>query len=103
MQYVVKSGDSLSKIGASLGVSWSSIANANGIKPPYTIYPGQKIEVPTSGSSVGTAGPQPYNGQPISPIGGSNVSNAADFSNPLNMIINGVLLYGIFKVIMKVL
>lgn len=41
--YVVKSGDTLSGIGASLGVSWHAIASKNGIVSPYTIYPGQKL------------------------------------------------------------
>lgn len=42
--YVVKSGDTLSGIGAKLGVNWTSIASKNGIKSPYTIYPGQKLQ-----------------------------------------------------------
>lgn len=41
--YIVKSGDTLSGIGASLGVSWQAIASKNGIVSPYTIYPGQKL------------------------------------------------------------
>lgn len=44
--YTVRSGDCLSVIGARLGVSWQSIAQANGITPPYTIYPGQVIAIP---------------------------------------------------------
>ena len=42
--YTVKSGDTLSGIGAKLGVNWKSIANKNGIKSPYIIYPGQKLK-----------------------------------------------------------
>ena len=42
--YTVKSGDTLSGIGAKLGVNWHTIADKNGIKPPYTIYPGQKLK-----------------------------------------------------------
>lgn len=44
--YTVRSGDCLSVIGARLGVSWQSIAQANGIRPPYTIYPGQVVRIP---------------------------------------------------------
>lgn len=44
--YTVRSGDCISVIGARLGVSWQSIANANGIKSPYTIYTGQVIRIP---------------------------------------------------------
>lgn len=43
--YVVKSGDTLSGIGAKLGVNWQTLAKNNGISgPKYTIYPGQKIK-----------------------------------------------------------
>lgn len=42
--YTVKSGDTLSGIGAKLGVNWKTIADKNGIKSPYTIYPGQKLK-----------------------------------------------------------
>lgn len=41
--YTVKSGDTLSGIGAKLGVDWHAIASKNGIAAPYTIYPGQKL------------------------------------------------------------
>lgn len=43
--YTVKSGDTLSGIGAKLGISWKTLASKNGIKGPgYVIYPGQKIK-----------------------------------------------------------
>ena len=41
--YTVKSGDTLSGIGAKLGVDWKTIASLNGISSPYTIYPGQVL------------------------------------------------------------
>ena len=41
--YTVKSGDTLSGIGAKLGVDWHAIASKNGIGAPYTIYPGQRL------------------------------------------------------------
>ena len=43
--YIVKSGDTLSGIGAKLGIKWQDIANKNGIKAPYTIYPGQVLKI----------------------------------------------------------
>lgn len=43
--YTVRSGDTLSGIGAKLGVSWKDIASKNGIPAPYTIYPGQKLVI----------------------------------------------------------
>lgn len=42
--YIVKRGDTLSHIGAVLGVNWRTIASKNGISSPYTIYPGQKLK-----------------------------------------------------------
>ena len=42
--YTVKSGDTLSGIGAKLGVKWQTIASKNGLKPPYVIHPGQKLK-----------------------------------------------------------
>lgn len=41
--YVVKSGDNLSSIGSRFGISWKTLANLNGIRNPYMIYPGQKL------------------------------------------------------------
>lgn len=52
--YTVRSGDCLSTIGSRLGISWRSIASANGIRSPYWIYPGQKLTIPGgSGASAG--------------------------------------------------
>ena len=42
--YTVKNGDTLSGIGAKLGIAWKTLASKNGIKSPYVIYPGQKIK-----------------------------------------------------------
>lgn len=42
--YTVKQGDTLSQIGAKLGVNWHTIASLNGISSPYTIYAGQKLK-----------------------------------------------------------
>ena len=44
--YTVVSGDSLSRIGSKLGVSWRKIADANGIKDPWIIRPGQVLTIP---------------------------------------------------------
>ena len=50
--YTVRSGDCLSTIGQRLGVSWGSIASANGIYSPYTIYPGQVLTIPGGSGDV---------------------------------------------------
>ncbi|MET9147295.1 peptidoglycan-binding protein [Streptomyces sp. NPDC004042] len=42
--YTVKQGDTLSSIGAALGVKWQTLAALNGIKAPYVIRPGQKLK-----------------------------------------------------------
>ena len=41
--YVVVGGDTLSSIGAKVGVTWQDLARWNGIHSPYTIYIGQII------------------------------------------------------------
>lgn len=51
--YTVVSGDSLSKIGAQLGLNWQDIARWNGIVAPYTIYPNQRLKV--FGGSAGNS------------------------------------------------
>lgn len=91
--YTVQNGDSLSKIGARYGVSWQSIAQANGIRSPYVIKPGQRLTIPGSKTT------------PTSPISGGSASPGlvpAGAPDMFNSLIAGVLLYGIYKVLMKV-
>ncbi len=49
--YVVKSGDTLSAIGAKFGVSWQAIAQANGLRDPNLIQPEQSLTIPGVGRS----------------------------------------------------
>lgn len=44
--YVVKAGDYLSVIARRLDVSWTDLAKVNGLRAPYTIYPGQELTIP---------------------------------------------------------
>lgn len=44
--YTVKAGDTLWAIQRKVGVQYEKIAAANGIKPPYTIYPNQVLVIP---------------------------------------------------------
>lgn len=44
--YTVKRGDTLSEIGAKLGIDWREIARINGIRSPYVIYPDQVLRLP---------------------------------------------------------
>lgn len=48
--YTVKAGDRLFSIGRQYGVNPYSIAQANGIVPPYIIRPGQVLKIPGSGT-----------------------------------------------------
>ena len=55
--YVVCRGDTLSGIGAALGIAWRDIAEANGITPPYTIYAGQTLMLPSEEMGDGAQAP----------------------------------------------
>ncbi len=57
--YTVQTGDSLSAIGAKLGLDWREIAALNGISSPYIIYTGQVLKLPGSSSGSGTPNPSP--------------------------------------------
>jgi murein DD-endopeptidase MepM/ murein hydrolase activator NlpD len=46
--YTVQKGDSLYAIGRKLGISPEDLAKSNGIKKPYRLQPGDKIEGPRS-------------------------------------------------------
>jgi lipoprotein NlpD len=54
--YTVKRGDTLYSIAFRSGMDYRKVAAANGIYPPYTIYPGQGIKlIEASSASVGSA------------------------------------------------
>ncbi|MHB1798913.1 MAG: LysM peptidoglycan-binding domain-containing protein [Vulcanimicrobiaceae bacterium] len=62
MRYTVKSGDTLYAIAARLlgnGNQYPAIAAANNIQPPYVIYPGQVLRIPTSSTSSAAAPSSP--------------------------------------------
>ena len=90
--YTVKSGDTLSGIGSKLGVNWQSIASANGISSPYTIYPGQVLTIPggnTTSTSTSTSSTYTVkSGDTLSGIGQKlgvnwkNIANANGISSP---------------------
>ncbi|HZW55535.1 MAG TPA: LysM peptidoglycan-binding domain-containing protein [Nitrososphaerales archaeon] len=52
--YTVQTGDTLYSIGSRYGVSWQSIAQANGISYPYLIYVGEHLHIGASSSSSST-------------------------------------------------
>ena len=51
--YRVRSGDTLYAIAWRYGINYASIARWNGIRYPYTIYPGQKLRLTPGGSRSG--------------------------------------------------
>ncbi len=54
--HTVRRGQSLSWIGAWYGVNWKALADANGIKAPWVIYPGQRLCI-TGKASTGWSTP----------------------------------------------
>ena len=83
--YTVVSGDTLSGIGAKLGVDWKDIANANGIKPPYTIYPGQKLTIPGGNSTSSSKTYTVKSGDTLSEIGQKLGVNWKDIASKNNI------------------
>ena len=63
--YAVRSGDTLSGIGARYGVSWGSIASNNHIGNPNLIYAGQTLCIPGRGAANSSG-----NSAPAQPSGG---------------------------------
>lgn len=63
--YTVQQGDTLSGIGAKLHIDWHELAEWNGLRAPYTIFPGQVLKttagvINTGGNSAPTpVGPKP--------------------------------------------
>ena len=52
LAYTVNAGDTLYSIGVKFGVPWQSIAQVNNIIPPYTIYPGEVLTIPSPGNTT---------------------------------------------------
>lgn len=59
-EHVVQRGETLAAIGRRYGTDYLSLARLNGIRSPYTIYPGQRLRLP------GTAAAS----TPVAPAGG---------------------------------
>lgn len=51
--YTVAKGDTLSKIGRSLGISWQELAKVNGLQSPYTLRVGQVLTLPGGAPAAG--------------------------------------------------
>jgi LysM repeat protein len=46
MEYEVKKGDTLFNLSQKFNLSWVTLANLNNLKSPFTLKPGQKIQIP---------------------------------------------------------
>lgn len=57
-QCTVSEGDSLSSIGAQVGVPWQDIARLNGLSEPYTVQPGDVLNLP-AGANLASLGGEP--------------------------------------------
>lgn len=84
--YVVKSGDTLSRIAVSYGTTVAQLAALNGISNPNLIYAGQVLKVPcssggSSGGSSGSGGTPPPTSTTGFEVGGQTQS----FANPGKM------------------
>lgn len=71
--YTVVKNDNLSGIGAKTGVDWHTIANANGIGSPYTIFPGQVLQLGGTPAAPVQSAPATY-----SVVSGDNLSVIGD-------------------------
>ena len=98
--YTVVSGDTLSGIGSKLGVDWKSIANANGISSPYTIYPGQKLTIPGGASSNSSVTYTVKSGDTLSEIAKKYNTTVSKIASD-NGITNTNLIYVGQKLIIK--
>jgi spore germination protein YaaH len=50
--YVVQSGDTLSKIAVTYNITLTELANANNLKEPYTLYVGQQLCIPGTATTT---------------------------------------------------
>jgi len=78
--YTVQPGDTLYSIAWRFGVDHRALARANDIRPPYTIYPGQRLrlaEQPLADGSGGARRSEPRRSEPAAPRPGAGAPAAA--------------------------
>jgi len=61
-EHVVRRGETLAAIGRRYGTDYLSLARLNGIRSPYTIYPGQRLRLPGAAAAAAST--------PVAPAGG---------------------------------
>ncbi len=79
--YRVRKGDSLYSIAWRAGLDYRTLARWNGLKSPYTIYPGQLIRLsPPKARKTPPAAKRKNSGKPVSP--GRSVASKSGKSKP---------------------
>ena len=78
--YTVKKGDTLYTIGLEHGYDYKEIAEANNIRPPFTIYVGQKLKL-----KPGTPKPGSLAGKPATTAAQTPADSSAVVITPLDM------------------
>lgn len=61
-EHLVQRGETLAAIGRRYGTDYLTLARLNGIRPPYTIYAGQRLRLPDASGTQAAA--------PVAPAGG---------------------------------
>lgn len=46
IEYTIEKGDTLFNLSQKYNISWVTLANLNNLKSPFTLKPGQKIQIP---------------------------------------------------------
>lgn len=92
--YTVRSGDTLSKIGAKFGVSYQAIAKANGISNPNVIHVGQKLKIPAKGTTSTPTQPTPT---PTPTTGVSGIENRPGVKGNAQQVINFFMSKGLTR------
>ena len=62
--HIVRSGENLGRIAAQYGTTVPAIMQANSLHSPDVVYAGQRLRIPTGGSSLASANPDSYVVQP---------------------------------------
>jgi spore coat assembly protein SafA len=94
--YTVRAGDTLSGIGAQLGISWRWIHNANWNiigSNPNVIYPGQRLYIPCSNPGGGGGGSSGGSGGSYSPDPGGGGDSGGGGLTPIRITRYATLFY----------
>ena len=74
-KHTVKSGETVSSIAVSYGLTWQEVAEANNLKDPYTIYVGQVLCIPEGAT---TTPDEPTDGSSSDTVSGPRFTLSGD-------------------------